>query len=95
MAVTENNGVTDDACRPAWAERLKMARQMTGLSAADFAKRLGIEAERYRKYERGEREAPYAVICRIADLTGMTLDALIAGVRLVNITPPQGSRRIK
>lgn len=49
------------------------------LSQADFAEKLGIAAETYRRYERGETEPPLAVLARIRDITGASLNALVAG----------------
>ncbi len=49
------------------------------LSQADFAKLLGLEAETYRRYERGETEPPLAVLARLRAVTGASLNSLVAG----------------
>ncbi len=49
------------------------------MSQSAFAAQLGIAAETYRRYERGETEPPLAVLARIRILTGASLNALIAG----------------
>jgi transcriptional regulator with XRE-family HTH domain len=72
--------------REAFAHRLAVAREsyaqrvgQPGMTAGEFAKLLGLDAERYRKYERGEREPPFWVLAKIASLTGFGPDFLILG----------------
>lgn len=75
-----------DQIRLAFAHRLAVAREsyaqrvgQPGMTAGEFAKLLGLDAERYRKYERGEREPPFWVLAKIAALTGFGPDFLILG----------------
>lgn len=44
-----------------------------------FAARLGIEAERYRRYERDETEPDIETLAKIRRITGVSLDHLVAG----------------
>ena len=74
------------AIRQAFSKRLEVARLSygqragkAGLTAGEFAAVLGIDAERYRKYERAEREPPLWLLVKIAHTTGFGLDFLILG----------------
>lgn len=51
------------------------------LSRAVFAAELGVERETYRRWERGETSPPIPVLAQIRELTGISLDFLIAGSR--------------
>jgi transcriptional regulator with XRE-family HTH domain len=75
-----------DTLRSAFGRRLAVVREaygqttgQPGINQQEFASALGIEAERYRKYERGEREPPFEVLARIKTLTGFGPDFLILG----------------
>jgi transcriptional regulator with XRE-family HTH domain len=50
------------------------------LSARQFARILGIEAQRYRRYERAEIEPPLAVLALLRKVTGASLDRLVTGL---------------
>ena len=72
--------------RGAFAARLTALRQTYGMSIGqpgldmgEFAKLLGLEGETYRRYERGETEPPLRVLSAIRRVTGISLNALIAG----------------
>jgi transcriptional regulator with XRE-family HTH domain len=76
----------DPASRAIFARRLRAVRRAYGaslgdprLTAVDFARRLEISQQRYGRYERGEIEPPFAILSAIRHLTGVSLDALIAG----------------
>ena len=63
-----------------FGRRLRAARVTSGyMEAADFARDLGIEAPRYRKYERGESVPPLNVLYGIVKITGRRLDWLLLG----------------
>lgn len=69
-----------------FASRLRLTRELYGqrvgnplLSQKEFAAAVGIEAETYRRYERGETEPPLATLARIRAVTGVSLDFLVAG----------------
>jgi DNA-binding XRE family transcriptional regulator len=75
-----------DAIRHAFARRLAAARlaygqqtQRPGITMEEFAAVLDIQTERYRKYERGEREPPLWLLAKIAQITGASLDHLVIG----------------
>lgn len=63
-----------------FGKRLRAARISAGYeTAADFARDLGIEVARYRKYERGDAMPPVDILGTISSLTGKSLDFLILG----------------
>jgi predicted transcriptional regulator len=54
----------------AFGKRLTAARIAAGYdTAASFAKALGVDAYRYRHYERGNASPSYEVLKKICDLT--------------------------
>jgi transcriptional regulator with XRE-family HTH domain len=61
------------------AARLRLVREGMDLSQQDFAARLGISQTRYSKYESGRSAAPYDILIGISEISGQTLDFLIAG----------------
>lgn len=71
------------------AVRIKAARMSAGFpSARQFAKRLDIQDQAYRKYERGESAPSLEILARIATATNYTLDWIIAGYGSPLRTPP-------
>jgi transcriptional regulator with XRE-family HTH domain len=77
---------------PASAERKDFATRLAELRKAygreigepalemgKFAQMLGLEPETYRRYERAEVEPPLRVLTAIHNLTGVSLNSLIAG----------------
>lgn len=54
-------------------KELRKSRKLTQQNVADF---LGIPYKTYQNYEREVREADSAILCRLADLYGVSLDAL-------------------
>lgn len=69
--------------QPEWAKRLHAARIMTGLNIKQFAAELGMtgerDAERYAKYERGEREPDIKTWIKLHKKLNVSLDFLISG----------------
>lgn len=65
--------------RPAWVHRLIAARTLKNLNKKQFAEKIGIEAETYRRYERGETEPNFDTLVKIRNFAGISLDVLIAG----------------
>ena len=68
----------------AFGARLEATRRYHGrrtnrsrLKQNAFAEELGVEANRYRRWERGEIEPPLAALRAIRRLTGLSLDWLI------------------
>lgn len=56
---------------------LKKSREATGLTQAQVADKLGISDGTYKNYEQGKREPNNSLLCRIADLFGVTTDYLL------------------
>jgi transcriptional regulator with XRE-family HTH domain len=65
--------------RRAFGRRLRVARLALGYTQEQMGYALGIQPARYGKYEIGRSEAPFDVLIRIAELTKVDLDYLIAG----------------
>jgi transcriptional regulator with XRE-family HTH domain len=65
--------------RTPFAQRLETTRLRTGLSMEDFASAVGLKAERYRRYERGETEPNIQTLTKIRQLTKINLNFLVAG----------------
>lgn len=70
----------------ALGQRLRRLRAAYGatirepdLSRAAMSRLLGVEQERYRTYERGQREPPLWILLRIKHLTGFSIDTLLTG----------------
>jgi transcriptional regulator with XRE-family HTH domain len=87
MACAMANDDAASAVTQAFARRLAVVRQSYGqrtgrpmLDMQTFAAELGVSAERYRKYERGEREPPLWLLVKVSDLTGFSLDFMIRGM---------------
>ena len=69
-----------------FGRNLAAARVVARYETAEaFADRLGIKAQAYRKYERGESMPPPDLLVDIRSLLGVTLDWLIAN----DDSPPQ------
>lgn len=52
-----------------FGQKLKEARELAGYEyAADFAKVLGIEENRYRHYERGSAEPSFEILCKMCQM---------------------------
>jgi transcriptional regulator with XRE-family HTH domain len=49
------------------------------MEQVEFAREIGVEAETYRTYERGRSQPKFAVLERICERTGVSLDWLIRG----------------
>ena len=65
----------------AFGKRLRACRIAAGYNTADsFARELGIDGWRYRKYERGESMPPFDVLEDICRLTDKSADFLLFGV---------------
>lgn len=76
----------DETPKTPFAARLMAVRKMYGLQTGrpdldkkEFAALLPKEAQTYRRYELGETEPNLATLARIRDLTGVSLNYLIAG----------------
>lgn len=58
-------------------EKLNSERKARGISARQMAESIGIELRSYRNYESGDREPSLAVLVKIADILGISLDELL------------------
>ena len=66
--------------RRLFAERLRAARITAGYKKAkDLAAAIGIESERYRMWERGDREPDITHLVKIAAKLDVSLDFLLRG----------------
>ncbi|MGI9491998.1 MAG: helix-turn-helix domain-containing protein [Geminicoccaceae bacterium] len=65
--------------RKEFGHRLRAARMSLGYTQQQMAYALGINFARYNKYEIGRSEAPYDVLCKIAQVADVDLNYLIAG----------------
>lgn len=82
--------------RSPFAQRLETTRLRTGLSMEDFATAVGLKAETYRRYERGETEPNLQTLSKIRRLTKINLNFLVAGEPdLVIETPHRNVTKVK
>lgn len=56
---------------------IKKARELSGKTQKECADFLGITLRAWQGYEYGQREAKYEVLCKIADMFGVTTDYLL------------------
>ena len=70
----------------AFGERLATVREGQALNQADFADSLGLSLRAYANYERGEREAPLAVIRALYDVYGIDPTWMIGGYEARPVT---------
>ncbi|MFA5952290.1 MAG: helix-turn-helix transcriptional regulator [Hyphomicrobium sp.] len=69
-----------------FGQKLKESRELAGYEhAADFAKVLGIEENRYRHYERGSAEPGFEMLCKMCQMLEVEPNDLL----------PHGKRRKK
>lgn len=57
--------------------RLKEIRKARGISQVKMAMDLNVSQNTISRYETGEREADYAMLIRIADYFGVSIDYLL------------------
>lgn len=60
-------------------KRLAILRDGMEISQEDFAAALGISQTRYSKYESGRSQPPLDILIGISNLTGQSLDFIVAG----------------
>lgn len=77
--------------------RLAMLREGLDLSQDEFAGKLGISQTRYSKYESGRSQPPLDILIAVSELTGQSLDFIIAGkppaIRPIPEEPAHASTR--
>jgi transcriptional regulator with XRE-family HTH domain len=78
----------DPIVRSGFAWRLRALRRVYGINRGQpnmtqkvFARELGVEDERYRRWERGEMEPSLGVLAALRRITGVSLDMLVCGER--------------
>src|SRR5262245_4071127 len=74
----------DDQTRKNFANRLRHLRALRYETAEEFAKILGIDGARYRKWEQAKAEPSLAWLMRVCQMLGCTPDFLLIGFN----TPP-------
>jgi DNA-binding XRE family transcriptional regulator len=78
--------------RVAFALRLAALRTSYGCEEQkEFAEKLGLASETYRRYERAETEPNLETLDKIRELTGVSLDYLVSG--LLSPISGRGGRR--
>ena len=63
----------------AFGQRLRGQREKLGYTQGEMAYAVGIKMPRYNKYEIGRSEPPFEILVKLAKLTNVDLDYLIAG----------------
>lgn len=58
-------------------KRIRALREDQDLSQTQVAKMLGMSQTGYSKYETGENDIPTAVLIKLADFYGTTIDYLL------------------
>jgi len=59
--------------------RIKAIREISELSAQDFAKSVGLDLQTYLKYENGEADMPISVLSAISNAYKVEMTALLTG----------------
>ena len=62
-----------------FARRLRAAREEGGISAPDFAERIGLGRTRYLNWERGDNMPQNEALIVVAEGLGVTTDYLLRG----------------
>lgn len=73
--------------KKAFSKRLRAIRIANGYTQEQFSRSLGINRDRYAKYELGISEAPYYVLLRMCKLTDTSLDFLVGGKKADEAAP--------
>jgi len=60
-------------------ERIKYLREILELSPSDMAKRIGISAQEYQRYELGEKEFTFSFLYAVADQLNIDIIELLTG----------------
>lgn len=84
------------------SERLREARKQRGISQTEVAERLGVARQTVSRWECGESDPTLENLRGLADVYGMTVDALLNGApesgepepaEVVAVVPAAGPRR--
>ncbi|MGE5494581.1 MAG: helix-turn-helix domain-containing protein [Burkholderiales bacterium] len=60
-----------------FSSNLRSLRKYRGYTQQEVAIKLGIDRTTYNKYETGKSEPDYDILCKLADLFGVSTDYLI------------------
>lgn len=83
--------------RASIARRLRDVRLKFGagqMTMIEFSEALGIEAARYRRYERAEVEPPIWVVREVHKLTGATWEAILGGAPITDRAELHAARAV-
>ena len=69
----------------ALSQRLLELRTEHALSQAQIAEEVGVVVRAYQRYEYGQREPQLAVLIRMADFYGVSLDYLVGRSDMPNL----------
>ncbi|MCX7615657.1 MAG: cupin domain-containing protein [Clostridiales bacterium] len=61
------------------AERLRAIRELSEISAEEIAKKIGMDATDYKKYESGEADIPVSILYDITNLLKVSMTELLTG----------------
>lgn len=61
--------------------RIRRLRQENQLKQIELSMRIGVDRTSLSSYENGKRLPDITILCRIADVFGVTLDALVGRVQ--------------
>ena len=84
----------ENRIRTILAEKLAAYRKRAGMTQADLAEKLNYSDKSVSKWERGDGMPDLLVLCRLADLYSVPLDAFLREGPLVRSAQEQKSRHI-
>ena len=84
----------ENRIRTILAEKMTAYRKRAGMTQADLAEKLNYSDKSVSKWERGDGMPDLLVLCRLADLYGVPLDAFLREGPLVRSAKEQKSRHI-
>lgn len=73
---TESLALSDEERRKAVGARIRIMRQLLGLTQADLAQKVGCSKQAINTYETGRREAGYRNLTALSKTLGVTVDWL-------------------
>lgn len=84
----------ENRIRTILAEKLAAYRKRAGMTQAELAEKLNYSDKSVSKWERGDGMPDLLVLCRLADLFGVPLDAFLREGPLVRSAKEQKSRHV-
>lgn len=58
-------------------ENLNRLRRQNNLTQGELAAQIGIDKVTYGRYERGEREPPISLLCKLSKIYGVSIDEMV------------------